>query len=193
MAYQSLFCYIALYLPIYACTIDAGPSLSNEPGEPIDSLNHVVVYYNGTVNHTAGRHVAPDGYNLGLKWQCVEFVKRYYYQHLQHKMPDSYGHAKDFFDPLVNDGGLNKQRNLQQFTNGSALPPKINDLLVFDSHAFNPYGHVAIVSGVGTDYIEFIQQNPGPLGKSRERIALRKESGRYRLIHTEMLGWLRKY
>src|SRR5690606_23830292 len=67
-------------------------------GKPVDSLNGVVVYYNGAVGHVLERNVAADGYNIGLKYQCVEFVKRYYYEHLQHKMPDSYGHAKDFFD-----------------------------------------------------------------------------------------------
>jgi hypothetical protein len=61
------------------------------------------VYYNGGVANVVGRNVSVDGYNLGLKYQCVEFVKRYYYQHLGHKMPDTYGHAKDFFDRNVAD------------------------------------------------------------------------------------------
>ncbi|HEY8366311.1 MAG TPA: CHAP domain-containing protein, partial [Bacteroidia bacterium] len=100
-------------------------------GQPIDSLNSVIVYYNGPVSNVVERNVAPDGYNLGLKYQCVEFVKRYYYQHFKHKMPDSYGHAKDFFDPKVKDGELNKRRNLIQYTNSSKSKPKVGDLLVF--------------------------------------------------------------
>ena len=68
-----------------------------EIGQPIDSLNQVIVYYNGGVNHVEERNTK-DGYNLGLKYQCVEFVKRYYYEYLNHKMPDSYGHAYSFFD-----------------------------------------------------------------------------------------------
>jgi len=51
------------------------------------------VYYNGSVGHVSGRNLVPDGYNPGLKYQCVEFVKRYYYQHLNHKIPDSYRHT----------------------------------------------------------------------------------------------------
>ncbi len=69
-----------------------------EIGQKVDSLNGVVVYYNGGVNHVADRNVTKDGYNLGLKYQCVEFVKRYYYEYFHHKMPDNYGNAKDFFD-----------------------------------------------------------------------------------------------
>jgi hypothetical protein len=36
-----------------------------------------------------------------------EFVKRYDYEHLGHKMPDSYGHAKQFFNAALSDGALN--------------------------------------------------------------------------------------
>lgn len=52
-------------------------------------------------------------YNIGLKYQCVKFVKRYYYEHLNHKMPDSYGHEKDFFDNTIADGQLNKKQAYQ--------------------------------------------------------------------------------
>lgn len=49
-----------------------------------------------------------DGYNVGLRYQCVEFVKRYYsLEHYAHRMPNSYGHAKDLFDPRVEDGAMN--------------------------------------------------------------------------------------
>ena len=93
-------------------------------GEAIDSQDGVAVYYNGGVGHREGRNLAPDGYNLGVKYQCVEFVKRYYYQHFNHKMPDASGHAADFFDAKLADGELNKARGLLQFRNGgSSAPP----------------------------------------------------------------------
>ena len=46
-------------------------------GQEVDNLDGVVVFYNGGVAHTSGRNLAPEGYNLGIKYQCVEFVKRY--------------------------------------------------------------------------------------------------------------------
>src|SRR5690554_7449178 len=61
-----------------------------EVGKAIDSLNNVLVYYNGDVGTVIGRNTR-NGYNLGLKFQCVEFVKRYYYEFYNHEMPDSYG------------------------------------------------------------------------------------------------------
>ncbi|MGL5485228.1 MAG: CHAP domain-containing protein, partial [Shewanella sp.] len=91
----------------------------HQVGDVIDSLNGVEIYYNGGVNTNEGRNLSLDGYNLGIKYQCVEFVKRYFYQRYQHQMPDSFGHARDFFDNLLTDGSWNEKRALRQFTNGS--------------------------------------------------------------------------
>ncbi len=161
-------------------------------GQQIDSLNGVYVYYNGSVDNVKGRNTAADGYNLGLKYQCVEFVKRYYYQHLKHKMPDSYGHAKDFYDKTLKDGQKSKKRALTQYTNPSDKKPKADDLLIFAGTAFNKYGHVAIVSNVTEDEIEIIQQNPGPHGKSREKFQLDTTKGKWEIKNKRILGWLRK-
>ena len=100
-------------------------------GEQVDQLHGVWVNYNGAISNVVGRNTTPDGYNLGLKYQCVEFVKRYYYEHYNHKMPDAYGHAKDFFDPKIKDGELNPKRDLIQFTNSSKAKPEIGDLVIF--------------------------------------------------------------
>jgi surface antigen len=161
-------------------------------GEVVDTLDGVYVYFNGSVSHVSERHLAKDGYNLGLKYQCVEFVKRYYYEHLKHKMPDSYGHAKDFYNSKFEDGELNTKRNLIQYKNGSSSKPKVKDLIVFDGHSFNPYGHVAIISKVGEDFIEITQQNPGPSAPSRERIELYQEGSKWYISDDLTLGWLRK-
>jgi hypothetical protein len=161
-------------------------------GRKVDELNGVAVYYNGSVDNVSGRNVTSDGYNLGLKYQCVEFVKRYYYQRLDHRMPDSYGHAKDFFDERLGDGEWNSRRALFQFTNGSRSRPAPDDLIVFGPTAFNSYGHVAIISKVSDSEIEIVQQNPGPLADSRERFAIRQRDGRWFIESSRALGWLRK-
>ncbi|MFM7667096.1 MAG: CHAP domain-containing protein [Bacteroidota bacterium] len=161
-------------------------------GDIVDSLDGVYVFYNGDVSHVSERHLAKDGYNLGLKYQCVEFVKRYYYEHLKHKMPDSYGHAREFYNSKFRDGELNSKRNLLQFKNGSASKPQVKDLIVFDGHEFNPYGHVAIISRVGENFIEIIQQNPGPEASSRDRFEIHQKGGKWFVSDDLTLGWLRK-
>lgn len=166
--------------------------ITGDIGKPLDSLNGVKVYYNGSVPNVFGRNKTTDGYNLGLKWQCVEFIKRYYYEYFNHKMPNASGNAKDFFDKKAKDGSLNKDRNLYQYTNESKLPPHKNDIIIFRATTFNKYGHVAIISEVGEDYIEIIQQNPGIGAPSREKFTLTKENNRYKIESSTALGWLSK-
>ena len=164
---------------------------SKSVGQVIDEFNRIKVYFNGGVHHSSGRNLTPDGYNLGIKYQCVEFVKRYYFERFEHKMPDSYGHAKDFVDPAVVDGSLNPKRTLLQFRNGSLTKPRSEDILVFGPSLLNPYGHIAIVSDVKNDRLEIVQQNPGPFSNSREIFKLSNSSGSWIIENRRVLGWLR--
>ncbi len=160
-------------------------------GDVIDSQDGVSVHYNGPAfKSTFGRNKTPDGYNLGLRWQCVEFVKRYYYEYYAHKMPNAQGNAKDFFDKRLGDKGFNAKRNLMQYRNVREYLPEKGDLLVYDGYPGNPFGHVAIVAEVGQDYVEIVQQNMG--SKSREKLKLVKYMNYYTVADYFVLGWLRK-
>jgi len=167
------------------------PRCPYKVGDPVDSLNGVTVYYNGHVPNVSGRNLTADNYNLGLKYQCVEFVKRYYYEFYGHKMPDPWGHAIDFFDPLLEDGQRSTRRDLVQYRNPSRSRPKVGDLVVFVGTYAGGYGHVAIVSDVKEDEIEIIQQNPGPYESSRVKFSLKHHNETWR-IGAGILGWLRK-
>jgi surface antigen len=190
---SKLFIYLALIAVIIATSTAAVVSHQKaQPklavGDTIDSFNQVKVYYNRSIGNVSGRNVV-NGYNLGLKYQCVEFVKRYYYEYYHHKMPNSYGHAKDFFRKGLKDGSINADRDLIQFTNPSKTKPKVDDLVVFDGNTFNQYGHVAIVSKVDSNFIEIIQQNVGT--RTRETMVLQSTNGFWTIKHSGILGWLR--
>jgi hypothetical protein len=107
-------------------------------------------------------------------------------------MPETYGHAKDFFIQSLPDGRKNTQRNLIQFTNPGSSKPQVEDILVFDASPFNPFGHVAIISEVTPSRVEIIQQNPGPFHGSRQTLKLTHTSAGWRINHNRVLGWLRK-
>lgn len=163
-----------------------------EVGQKIDSLNNIMVYYNGGVQNVVSRN-SVKGYNLGLRYQCVEFVKRYYYRYYKHEMPDSYGHALSFFNKDIADGKLNEQRNLIQYSNASSTKPTVGDIVIFDKTTFNPYGHVAIISKVMEHSVEIIQQNPGPFSPSRVTIKIKKTpNDKWKIVNRKILGWLRK-
>ncbi|MFT4535256.1 MAG: surface antigen [Saprospiraceae bacterium] len=165
---------------------------SGNEGKVIDSFNGVDIYYNGRVANIQGRNVTSDGYNLGLKYQCVEFVKRYYYEFYNHQMPNSYGNAKDFFSYSISDGDMNADRGLRQFKNPSYARPKIGDLLIFGATQWNEFGHVAIISNVKNNSIEIAQQNPGSNNPSRKTYSLNSNDGTYSIGSPYVLGWLRK-
>lgn len=156
-------------------------------GDSVDSFNGVVVYNNGMdYPKSYGKHYAADSFYYGKKWQCVEFVKRYYYDRFHHKMPNGFGNAKDFFDKKLNDGEFNKERGLLQFTNGSFTKPKVDDLLIFGGK----YGHVAIVTNVTSEEVFVIQQNI--YMTPRESFNLNFENGKYTIgDRRKPEGWLR--
>lgn len=142
-------------------------------GEVVDMWRGVVVRANGEPYHRShGRHYALDGYYYGRMWQCVEFVKRFYYDHYGHAFPDGMGHAKSFFDPEIPHGGWNARRGLWQFTNGYGEAPRPGDLVVWTDGDF---GHVAIICRVETDFVEVIQQNVA--AGSRMRLLRKKADG----------------
>jgi surface antigen len=191
IAYLGVALLIAVFTVFWIVT-HVNLNFSRKQGDIVDNLDGVAVYYNGAVESVEGRNTADDGYNIGLKYQCVEFVKRYYYEHFDHKMPDSYGHAKDFFDFNVKDGGINTRRGLTQYKNPGPVLPQKGDILVFKGTIFNRYGHVAIVSNVTEARIEIIQQNPGQFGNSREQFGLVKQDEKHFIENSRVLGWLRK-
>ncbi|MCU0785537.1 MAG: CHAP domain-containing protein [Verrucomicrobia bacterium] len=158
-------------------------------GKTLDSYHGVPVYDNGLMFFRSyGRHYAADGYYYGQKWQCVEFIKRFYHDAKGHKMPDVMGHARSFFDETIPADALNPRRGLVQYLNGSTEKPRPDDLLVFTD---TKYGHVGIITETGADFVEIIQQNI--LGHTRQRLSLVVSNGHYFVAEARRpAGWLRQ-
>ena len=179
------------FLFLFCCGLFFSGKPVLKPGDKIDELDGVAVFYNGkNFKNTMGRHLSSDGYNFGLKYQCVEFVKRYYYYHFDHKMPDPSGHAKDFFDEKLGDIGFNEKRGLTQYRNVRYSIPQKGDLLIYGAHEGNPFGHVAIISKIDKDKIEIIQQNWGT--QTRKSIPLVLYENIVTVADYYIKGWLRK-
>lgn len=143
-----------------------------QKGDILDSWRGVEVVHNGKPYwKSQGRHFAESGYYYGKKWQCVEYIKRFFYDALGHEMPDVMGHANSFFNPEIPHGGINTQRGLIQFRNGLDEPPRPDDLLVW---RYGTYGHVAIVTRVEREAIQVIQQNV--VQGTRQWLPRRKEA-----------------
>jgi len=165
---------------------------SNHPSaqKAIDHYQGVPVYHNGSLGSVFGRHVTEDGYNLGLKYQCVEFVKRFYYEFYDFKMPQSYGHAQEFFDWSLGNGEMNRERGLFQYKNGGPSRPVQNAILIFGNDPATLYGHVGIITKVTDREIEMVSQNNGRNQKTRSKIPMKMRNGGYYIDSKYVLGWL---
>jgi surface antigen len=160
----------------------------SEVGKVTDTYQGISIYNNGqdsSIEH--GISKSKDGYVYGYKWQCVEFVNRFYHDKLGINISGG-GNAKDYFDSKINNGELNNTRMLLQFKNGEGDKPKVNDIIVFN---IGQYGHLGIVSKVGDDYIEIVQQNVH--GKSRDNLYITYKDDKPIIgAGRGVLGWLRK-
>lgn len=164
------------------------PAKKPEIGDILHTHNGVHIYENGddyTVSHS--KHFSADGYYYGHQWQCVEFIKRYYFDAHQHRMPNVMGHAKDFFSTSTKHGEINPERAMLQYKNGGNEAPQVDDLLVWNE---GNYGHVAIISEVKQDSVTIVQQNVK--GKATQSLSLARFRGHYLISEgNPPAGWLR--
>lgn len=157
-------------------------------GKVVDVYNNVNIYNNGEDDKKAyGINKSQDGYIYGYKWQCVEFVNRYYHDALNFSILGG-GNANEYFDTNVKNGELNVKRGLIQFKNGDGDKPKVNDILVFTN---GQYGHLAIISKVEEGNVEIVQQNV--YGKSRDNLRITYKDDKTFIGEGKgIVGWLRK-
>ncbi len=136
------------------------------------------------------------GTYTGIRWQCVEFARRW----LLENRGVVYGDvdtAADLWGKVdtVTRVADARQFRLRAYVNGSAEPPRPGDLLVYASEYLGT-GHVAVVTEVDRDAgtVAVAEQNfrnePWPADYAR-RIALVQRDGAYWLLDAYLLGWKR--
>jgi len=130
----------------------------------------------------------PSAY--GLKYQCVEYVRRFY--HLVKGIE-----TRDGMPGRGWDGNANAyyssagEMGLEALVNGGPTPPLPDDIITFEGGV---HGHVAIITDVTDAHIEFIEQNFSPSGTGlvaydpvTHRVADRQVRGNTLAVK----GWLR--
>jgi surface antigen len=120
-------------------------------GIQVGQFNGCVAYSNGSTTYYSGLPNYAAGVYTGIKWQCVEYVQRYYYEQYGLNIKPFFGNANSFFNQ-----GNASAAGLQIYPNGGYESPQVGDILCSNG---GTYGHVAIVREVTTNYIKVIQQN----------------------------------
>lgn len=158
-------------------------------GTVLGNFNGAVVYSNGSTGYNSGVYNFETGINTGLKFQCVEYVNRYFkiVYALDLKSTGIYGNANSYYSNAAAGG-------LTAFANGGATKPAVGDLICSNGGEF---GHVAIVREVGAGYVKCVMQNWSntPLDNSMQ-LAMTTTGGNYSVAGFSasypIAGWLRK-
>lgn len=155
----------------------AGNAVAQSFGAVVGSFSGVTAYSNGSTRYYSGINNFVGGYNVGVKWQCVEFCRRFYLQVYGVYLPLGYN-ANQWYG---NGMGLNRHAN------GGTTPPRVGDVLCWN-------GHIAIIREVGSNYVAVIQQNYwNNGGDNRFVVGMSTAGGRYTINSVSGMacqGWL---
>ena len=117
--------------------------------------------FSGVVNYSDNPASMPSpqpssyvsGYYMGLEWECVEYVRRYYYT-IYSKNLYSLGGSMNAWQFYGNAASM----QLTAYANGGTAAPQVGDILCFNQTS-SGLGHVAIIRAVGSSTVTVIQQN----------------------------------
>ena len=137
-----------------------------------------------------------DGVITGIKWQCVEFARRWLLKNRGVVIEEVETAADIWFEiDSVTRPADGKRLYVSSYVNGSEVPPKMGDLLVYDKTFLNT-GHVAVVMDIDvlSGRVKVAEQNLQNKkwrdGYSRE-IVLFKHGSRHWLLDAFLIGWKR--
>jgi hypothetical protein len=157
--------------------------------------SNVPAYSNGDDDYFSAERHFVQGIFTGFKWQCVEYARRWL---LIRKtcIFRNIGCASDAWHELSNiervtDG---KKFPLIAHSNGSAILPKKDSFLIYPRSRALPFGHIAIITEVGRDYIRIAEQNyrfHRWSGNYARQIPMAfKHGGYYIKDHYTINGWM---
>jgi len=155
-------------------------------GTCLGEYNGVKAYYDGSNSCARQKYNHLDNYCTGMKWQCVEYVNRYYYKVYGMKIRVIGDDANDYFDRAP-------ERDLHRYANGGTVSPQLGDILCSNG---GKWGHVAIVREVRSNGIYVIHQNWSNTNSDvRKFIRMSVSNGRYNVggfsYWYPVQGWLR--
>lgn len=176
-----------VWLPLCLCMAAVFASAEAGCGQPISNpFDGQVALSNGTDTGPKGGSCGPPPQPgpYGLKYQCVELIRRYYAQAQGIDTSTWAGNAVAYYNTA-------SEKGLTAYPNGGSESPAPGDVLVFQG---STYGHVAIVITVSDARVEIIEQN-WSRNVGQTAIPMTVADGKFTIAHRgryRVLGWLRK-
>jgi surface antigen len=162
------------------------PDLTKLPRNGIfGTVNSIQVYSNG-YNYDYHEKDRSDTYgiDLGSKWQCVEWIRRFYYLAYGKRIGINTTYAKEFYLKCLNWG-------MKAYPNGSSDNIRTGDIIVFAATPKNEAGHVSLVTKVTPGYIEVAQQNVYGFAHLNYRINRTGNTLLKDTMGNTAIGWIR--
>jgi hypothetical protein len=163
-------------------------------GAVLGVVDGVPAYSNCSAKCVDPEPVKTNGAYTGIKWQCVEFARRWLLKHHGAVFADvdvaaDIWNKIDHLDRVDHKGTI----PLQNHPNGSARLPSVGDLLIY-ARAYLGTGHVAVVTAVNlpAHEIRVAEQNylnqkyPGDYAR---KVTLIERDHRYWVLDPYVLGW----
>jgi hypothetical protein len=149
-------------------------------------------YSNGEVKFASheNNYNSSTNFNYGMKWQCVEYVNRFYYDVFGINV--SGGNGNTYFTRLIDESKFVVNNNGKLNKNGEPnKKPKVGDILCFSTP--EPFGHVGIIREVTDDEVIMVNQNFSNTSNDNSIIYKYKfENNLYTIIEKSMKiqGWI---
>ncbi|CAF1242093.1 unnamed protein product [Adineta steineri] len=122
--------------------------------------SNVPAYSNGNDSYISYQESYLDGVYMGIKWQCVEYARRWTYIRKSSVFKSIEG-ANDMWSQLtyVERVADKKRFPLKNHPNGSPNPPINESYLIYPIQKDMPYGHVAVIVDVLPNAIRIAEEN----------------------------------
>jgi hypothetical protein len=145
---------------------------NSQYGSVIGKANNVTAYSNcnencinwddSGVNWTKNLTGLARDVFVGIRWQCVEYARRYFIINFNVAFT-SVDYAYQIFNLTeVNDlTTIDKFKEFKSFPNENVSPPHVGDLIIYPKTEQNPVGHVAVISEVDlkAGFVGLAEQN----------------------------------
>jgi len=154
----------------------------------LGEVNNVISY----ANNNSNKNNYINNIYTGLKWQCVEFARRYLIINYNITF-DSIDNAYNIFDlPYFISLKNNMMIKINKYVNGSKTPPMKDSLLIWNRYYKNT-GHVAIITNIDNDIITIAEQNYNNNswnGNNYSRKLKIVFNNGYYIMNNNILGWI---
>lgn len=172
---------------VFASLVVIPAALAAQPfGSYLGQFNRVASYSNGSTGYVSNLSNYVGSVYTGMKWQCVEYVRRYYLSVFNTDLASRYtGNANTWYSNAAAMG-------LEQYPNGGTTPPQVGDILGSTGPSLN--GHVAIIKRITGNKVFTAQQNFANDSTDLDKpLTLTVSNGTYTVSgYSGIQGWLRK-